>query len=204
MEGLCPDKFPEKKNTAHAAQRWFCRGESAAKWIACVAGRYVLSGQSSARSGGYHSENRPLPVAAFNEHEHILWIFLEQSTRTVGFTRKIPLYAKFVKRVLENLLKWRGNSMTYLASIGITNAVLACISCSENEHRKARWQQNDNDFCIKNIVQICCFHVALAIIGRWCSGGLGVTSTSKFAKNDPKGNSRKWVNLYRFTLLANL
>ena len=70
-----------------------------------------------------------------------------------GIYKKIPLYSEFVKRVLENLLKWRGNSMTYLASIGITNAVLACISCSENGHRKARWQQNDNDFCIKNIVQ---------------------------------------------------
>ena len=62
-------------------------GESAAKLIGCVAGRYVLSGQSSAESGGYHGENRPLPVAAFNEHDHILWIFLERSTRTVGFTK---------------------------------------------------------------------------------------------------------------------
>ena len=35
----------------------FCRGESAAKWIECVAGRYVLSGQSSAESGGYHGEH---------------------------------------------------------------------------------------------------------------------------------------------------
>ena len=31
MEGLCPEKFPEKKNTAHAAQRWILSGESAAK-----------------------------------------------------------------------------------------------------------------------------------------------------------------------------
>ena len=28
--------------------------------IGCVARRYVLSEQSSAESGGYHSENRPL------------------------------------------------------------------------------------------------------------------------------------------------
>ena len=35
----------------------FCRGETAAKLIGCVAGRYVLSGQSSAESGGYHGEN---------------------------------------------------------------------------------------------------------------------------------------------------
>ena len=49
--------FPEKKNTAHAAQRWILSGESAAKLIGCVAGRCVLSGQSSAESGGYHGEN---------------------------------------------------------------------------------------------------------------------------------------------------
>ena len=30
---------------------------SAAKLIGCVAGRCVLSGQSSAESGGYHGEN---------------------------------------------------------------------------------------------------------------------------------------------------
>ena len=35
------------------------------KMIGCVAGRYVLSGQSSAESGGYHGENQPLPVAEF-------------------------------------------------------------------------------------------------------------------------------------------
>ena len=45
----------------------------------------------------------------------------------------------------------------------------------------------------------------VAIIGRWCSKGIGDASpTSKFAKIVPKGKSRKWVNLYRFTLLANL
>ena len=45
----------------------------------------------------------------------------------------------------------------------------------------------------------------VAIIGRWCSKGIGDASpTSKFAKIAPKGKSRKWVNLYRFTLLANL
>ena len=49
--------FPEKKNTAHAAQRWILSGESAAKLIGCVAGRCVLSGQSSAESGGYYGEN---------------------------------------------------------------------------------------------------------------------------------------------------
>lgn len=43
----------------------------------------------------------------------------------------------------------------------------------------------------------------VAIIGRWCSKGLGCFPTSKFAKIAPK-EIEKWVNLYRFTLLANL
>ena len=38
-----------------------------------------------------------------NEHDHILWMDLNQSTRTVGFTRKIPRYVKIVKRILKNL-----------------------------------------------------------------------------------------------------
>ena len=61
-------------------------------------------------------------------------------------------------------------------------------------------QQFSADILSGYCQQLCC----VAIIGRWCSGGLGVTPTSKFAKNGPKDNSRKWVNLYRFTLLANL
>ena len=38
-----------------------------------------------------------------NEHDHILWMVLDQSTKLVGFTRKIPLYVKIVKMVLKNL-----------------------------------------------------------------------------------------------------
>ena len=40
-------------------------GETAAKLIGCVAGRYALSGQSSTESGGYHDENRPHLVDGF-------------------------------------------------------------------------------------------------------------------------------------------
>ena len=61
----------------------FCRGETAAKWIGCVAGRYVLSGQSSAESGGYHGENRPLPVAVFkmNTTTSCRWIWTNPQER---------------------------------------------------------------------------------------------------------------------------
>ena len=48
---------PEKKNTAHAVQAKDFVGWNGGKTIGCVAGRYVLSGQSSAESGGYHGEN---------------------------------------------------------------------------------------------------------------------------------------------------
>ena len=38
-----------------------------------------------------------------NEHDHILWMVSDQSTKSVGFRRKIPQYAECVKRVLGNL-----------------------------------------------------------------------------------------------------
>ena len=46
-----------KKYRPRSTGEGFCQGETAAKLIGCVAGRYVLSGQSSAESGGYHGEN---------------------------------------------------------------------------------------------------------------------------------------------------
>ena len=49
--------FPEKKNTATQYRRRILSGGNGGKMIGCVAGRYVLSGQSSAESGGYHGEN---------------------------------------------------------------------------------------------------------------------------------------------------
>lgn len=67
------------------------------------------------RGGTFFLGNHPLKVVVItvrtttfcacvqNEHDHILWVVSNQSIRTVGFTRKIPLYVKFVKRVLENL-----------------------------------------------------------------------------------------------------
>ena len=152
IEQLHKILFVKKKNTAHAAQRWFCR----------VNRRQNDSGVL--RGGTFFLGNHLLKVVVITVRtDHFLWLcskwtrpHLVDIFRAIhkngGIYKKIPLYAEFVKRVLENLLKWRGNSMTYLASVGITNAVLACIPCSENGHRKAWWQQNDNDFCIKNIV----------------------------------------------------
>ena len=145
--------FVKKKNTAHAVQAKdfvgvkrrqndrVCCGAVRSFW-AIICWKWWLSQWEPTTSCGCVQWTRP----------HLVDIF-RAIHKNGGIYKKIPLYAEFVKRVLENLLKWRGNSMTYLASIGITNAVLACISCSENGHRKARWQQNDNDFCIKNIVQ---------------------------------------------------
>ena len=49
IEQLHKILFVKKKNTAHAAQRWILSGESAAKWIGCVAGRLIFQGWSTAR-----------------------------------------------------------------------------------------------------------------------------------------------------------
>ena len=48
--------------------------------IGCVAGRYVLSGQSSAESGGYHSENHHFFGRIWNKGYHgsvgaSIWFF---------------------------------------------------------------------------------------------------------------------------------
>ena len=96
---------PEKKNTAQAAQRWFCRvnrrqNESGVLW------------------GGWSFRDNPRWGSVQNEHNHILWKGSNQSTRAVGFTRKIPLCVKIVKRVLKNLLKWSKKSMTHLVALG--------------------------------------------------------------------------------------
>ena len=45
IEQLHKILFVKKKNTAHAAQRWILSGETAAKSIGCVAGRYRNSTQ---------------------------------------------------------------------------------------------------------------------------------------------------------------
>ena len=43
----------------------FCRVKQAAKWIGCVAGRWILSWAFPHGSGGSHGDNQPLPVAVF-------------------------------------------------------------------------------------------------------------------------------------------
>ena len=49
---------------------------------------------------------------------YILWMNLNQSTKSMGFTRKIPRHVECVKRVLKNLLKWSKKSMTHLVALG--------------------------------------------------------------------------------------
>ena len=56
------------------------------------------------RGGMLFLGNHPLKVVVITMRtDHILWMACNQSTRTVGFTRKIPLYVEFVKRDLKNL-----------------------------------------------------------------------------------------------------
>ena len=96
---------PLKKNTAHAAQRWFCRVKR-------------RQNESGVLRGGWSFRDNPRWGSVQNEHNHILWKGSNQSTRAVGFTRKIPLCVKIVKRVLKNLLKWSKKSMTHLVALG--------------------------------------------------------------------------------------
>ena len=80
-------------------------------WIGGKIDRMCCGGDKSFR-------DNPRWGSVQNEHDHILWMNLNQSTRAVGFTRKIPLCVKIVKRVLKNLLKWSEKSMTHLVALG--------------------------------------------------------------------------------------
>ena len=70
IERLHEGLFVKKKNTAHAAQRWFCRGESAAKWSGVLRGGTFFPGWLSAESGGYHGENHHFFSRIWNKGYH--------------------------------------------------------------------------------------------------------------------------------------
>ena len=74
--------------------------------------------ESGVLRGGWSFRDNPRWGSVQNEHNHILWKGSNQSTRAEGFTRKIPLCVKIVKRVLKNLLKWSKKSMTHLVALG--------------------------------------------------------------------------------------
>ena len=57
--------------------------------------------ESGVLRGGWSFRDDPRWGSVQNEHDHILWMVSNQSTKSVGFTGKIPLYVKFVKRRLE-------------------------------------------------------------------------------------------------------
>ena len=61
--------------------------------------------RSGVLRGGKSFRDNPRRVSVQNEHDHILWMASNQSTKSVGFTRKIPLYVEIVKRVLKDLWK---------------------------------------------------------------------------------------------------
>ena len=61
--------------------------------------------ESGVLRGGEFFRDNPRRGSVQNEHDHILWKGSNQSTRAVGFTRKIPRHVECVKRVLKNLLK---------------------------------------------------------------------------------------------------
>jgi len=63
---------PEKEKCRSAAGEEFCRGETAAKW-------------SGVLRGGWSFRDNPRWGSVQNEHDHILWMVLDQSTKSVGF-----------------------------------------------------------------------------------------------------------------------
>ena len=118
IEQLHKILFVKKKNTAHAAQRWFCRVNRRQNDRVCCGA--VRSFRAIIRWKWWLSRWEPTTSCGWvqNEHDHILWMNLNQSTKSMGFTRKIPRHVECVKRVLKNLLKWSKKSMTHLVALG--------------------------------------------------------------------------------------
>ena len=56
--------------------------------------------ESGVLRGGKSFRDDPRRGSVQNEHDHILWMASNQSTRAVGFTRKIPRYVGYIKMVL--------------------------------------------------------------------------------------------------------
>ena len=96
---------PKRKYRPRSTGEGFCRVKQTAKW-------------SGVLRGGKSFRDNPRWGSVQNEHDHILWMNLNQSTKSMGFTRKIPRHVECVKRVLKNLLKWSKKSMTHLVALG--------------------------------------------------------------------------------------
>ena len=118
IERLHKILFVKKKNTAHAAQRWFCRVNQRQNESGVLRGGKFFRGLFLTEVVGLTVITNHFLCCVQNEHDHILWMELDQSTKSVGFTRKIPRCVEYVKRVLKNLLKWSEKSMTYLVALG--------------------------------------------------------------------------------------
>ena len=118
IEQLHKILFVKKKNTAYAAQRWFCRVNRRQNRSGVLRGGKFFCGLSLTEVVGLTVITNHFLCCVQNEHDHILWMNLNQSTKSMGFTRKIPRHVECVKRVLKNLLKWSEKSMTHLVALG--------------------------------------------------------------------------------------
>ena len=95
-----PHKVLFVKNTAHAAQRWFCRVKQ-------------RQNESGVLRDGWSFRDNPRWGSVQNEHDHILWMASGQSTKAAGFVAENITHWTVRQDNLKKLLRQSGDSRTY-------------------------------------------------------------------------------------------
>ena len=106
--------FPGKEKYRPRSAAMILSGESAAKWIGCVAGRLILSWTFPHWSGGSHGDNQPLSVPVFkmNTTTSCGW-FQTNLQKQQDLWQRISRIERCVKIIWKKLLRQSGDSRTY-------------------------------------------------------------------------------------------
>ena len=98
--------FVKKKNTAYAAQRWFCRVNR-------------RQNESGVLRGGKSFRDNPRRGSVQNEHDHILWMVSNQSTKSVRFVTENIMFRKVRQDDFEKFMTVKHKKSYYFAQIEV-------------------------------------------------------------------------------------
>ena len=107
--GLCGCQgatFQKRKIPPRSTGKEFCRGETAAKW-------------SGVLRGGKSFRDNPRWGSVQNEHDHILWMVSNQSTKSVRFVTENIMFRKVRQDDFEKFMTVKHKKSYYFAQIEV-------------------------------------------------------------------------------------